>query len=143
MNDLSIAKEQLLRDKMTCVLRRGDTVYTSSRRGVAPLLELLEDHTDVSGFSVADRVVGQGAAFLYVILQVKEVHALVMSRPALDTLQMHGIAATADEFVPSIRNRQGNGPCPMEAAVAGITDPAEALKRIKEAARRLASEAKR
>lgn len=124
---LQKARNLLEDGNYTCVVCQGDTVYTATQRGVAPLLYWLETGTDLAGFSAADRVVGRGAAFLYCLLGVQEVSALVMSHPAAEVLQNHGIAAQADTFVEGIINRKGTGPCPFEAAVLDIQDAKEAL----------------
>ena len=115
----------------TCVVCRADNVYTTTQRGVAPLLFWLDSNTDLKGFSAADRVVGRGAAFLYCLLGVKEVYSRVMSLPALEVLREHGIQADADLFVEGIINRAGDGPCPFEAAVMNIQDANEALAAIR------------
>ena len=115
----------------TCVLCREDVTHTSTRRGVAPLLNWLDAGVDLSGFSAADRVVGRATAFLYVLLGVEEVYARVMSHPAADVLRSHGILCSADTMVKGIINRKGTGPCPFEAAVMDIRDPEEALIAIR------------
>ena len=115
----------------TCVLCKEDTTHTATDRGVAPLLRWVEEARPLTGFSAADRVVGRGAAFLYVLLGVKEVYARVMSHPAAEVLQSHGIAVSADTLVDGIINRQGTGPCPFEAAVIDITDAQNALTAIR------------
>ena len=115
----------------TCVLCLENTVYTATQRGVKPLLDWVNSGLDLSGFSAADRVVGRGAAFLYCLLQVKEVYARVMSRPAANVLRQHGIDIHTDQLVEGIINRQGTGPCPFEAAVLGIEDAQDALTAIR------------
>ena len=131
MDHLLKARDLLDTGNYTCVVCRGDTVFTTTQRGVAPLLTWLDSKTDLTGFSAADRVVGRGAAFLYCLLGVKEVYAHVMSNPAAEVLQAHGICVSADRFVEGIVNRQGTGPCPFEAAVMDIRDPEEALIAIR------------
>ena len=131
MDHLQKAREILNSGNYTCVVCGADSVYTTSQRGVAPLLNWLDSGTDLKGFSAADRVVGRGAAFLYCLLGVKEVHAKVMSRPAAEVLCNGGIAASADTFVEGIINRAGTGPCPFEAAVMDIRDPHQALTAIR------------
>ena len=121
----------------TCVACKEEVVYTTTQRGVAPLLNWLDSKTDLKDFSAADRVVGRGAAFLYCLLGVKEVYALVMSRPAAEVLQSHGILADAGTFVEGIINRTGTGPCPFEAAVMDIQDTQEALNAIRMTRRKL------
>jgi hypothetical protein len=131
MTDLEKARELLVSGDYTCAVCRGSISYTTRERGVKPLLNWLDAGADLKTASAADRVVGRGAAFLYCLLGVKEVHARVMSRPAAEVLEAHGITALADTFVDGIINRRGTGPCPFEDAVMQITDPREALAAIR------------
>ncbi len=129
-NDLQTACSLMETGDYTCVLCQGNTIHTATERGVAPLLHWVDTGLNVSGFSAADRVVGRGAAFLYCLLQVREVYARVMSRPAAAVLEAHGIAVFTDMLVDGIINRKGTGPCPFEAAVLDIDDPQTALAAI-------------
>ena len=122
----------LQEEGFTCVLCGGDRVFTSRLRGVKPLLTWLDEGLDVKGFSAADKVVGKGAAFLYVLLGVKEVYAQVMSRPAKAVLEAHGIPNGCEEEVAAIRNRTNTGFCPMETAVWNISEPEKALIAIRQ-----------
>ena len=131
MDNLLKAQHFLESGNHTCVVCKEDSIYTTSQRGVAPLLNWLDDGVDLKGYSAADRVVGRGAAFLYCLLGVKEVYAKVMSHPAAEILRLHGIDAQADIFVDGIINRKGDGPCPFEAAVMEIYDAEEALAAIR------------
>lgn len=137
MENLQKAQNLLESGNYTCVVCKDDLVYTTTQRGVAPLLSWLETGMDLSGFSAADRVVGRGAAFLYCLLGVTEVHARIMSHPAAEVLQEHGIRVSADTFVPGIINRAGTGPCPFEAAVMEIRDPEDALIAIRNKRRQM------
>lgn len=130
MKDLLKARELLDKADYTCVACRDSAVYTATDRGVKPLLNWVEAGLDLTGFSVADRVVGRGAAFLYCLLNVKIVYARIMSRPAAEVLTHYGIAVEAGTFVDGIINRKGTGPCPFEAAVMEITEAKEALRAI-------------
>lgn len=141
MNHLITAWNLLESGNYTCVVCKEDTIYTTTHRGVAPLLNWLDEGTNLTGFSAADRVVGRGAAFLYCLLGVKEVRARVMSYPAMEVLRAYGIRAEADTFVDNIINRAGTGPCPFEAAVMHIQKADEALVAIR-AKRRQMLEAK-
>ena len=129
--DLALAKQLLTTEEHTCVLCRDDRIYTSTRRGVAPLLGWLDSDLDLRGFSAADRVIGKATAYLYCLLGVKEVFARVISRPATQVLENHGIPAHWDTLVEGIQNRQKTGPCPMEAATADSHTPEEALTAIR------------
>lgn len=130
-SDLEKAKVLLQSGGYTCVLVKEERIYTATERGVTPLLQWVERKTDGKGFSAADKVVGKAAAFLYVLLGVKAVHASVISRSSLDLLRAYGIDVSFDALVDAIRNRSNTGDCPMELATKDITDPKEALAAIK------------
>ena len=129
--DLLNARSLLDTGAYTCVVCQDHTTYTATDRGVKPLLNWVNEGISLTDFSAADRVVGRATAFLYVLLGVKEVYAQVMSRPAAQVLECSGITAHAGKLVEGIINRRGDGPCPFEAAVLEIRDPAEALTAIR------------
>lgn len=129
--DMERARSLLDREGYTCVLCKGDRVYTGTQRGVMPLLRWLDSGLDMKYFSAADKVVGKATAMLYVLLGVKEVYARVMSKAAVKLLLRHSIAILWDEQVDFIQNRQGDGPCPMEQAVWELDDPHEGLAAIR------------
>ena len=129
-NDLQKARQLLDVGDYTCVLCRGSQLYTSTQRGVAPLLTWLDAGTSLQGFSAADRVVGKATAYLYCLLGVQQVYARVMSKPALEVLQQNRIAASWDTLVEGIENRQKTGPCPMEHATRHCTTAENALEAI-------------
>ena len=129
--DLLTAKQLLEQNNCTCALCQEDAVFTSTLRGVKPLLNFLEAGTNLQGFCAADKVVGKGAAFLYCLLGVRAVYAPVMSQAALEVLQKHGIVARYDLLVDAIFNRRRDGFCPMETATKALDDPHEALLAIR------------
>ena len=131
MTDLQKAKDLLVQNGYTVVLCHGEVTHTDTRRGVAPLLALLDNGTDVTGFSAADKVVGKAVAFLYLRLGVASVYATIISTPALDLLTANGVAVTCDTLVPAIRNRAGDGYCPMEAVTLPLADPIAAETAIR------------
>ena len=133
------AKEILDKENCTCVICGGEQVYKSDRRGVAPLMQFLDEGLTMEGFSAADRVVGKATAFLYCLLGVKEVYARVMSRPAEAVLKAAGITVACDRLVDGIQNRQKDGPCPMEYATRNSETPQQALKAVRETLERLRS----
>ncbi|WP_314724554.1 DUF1893 domain-containing protein [Enterocloster bolteae] len=130
-NDLIKAIDTLNNGQYTCVLCKDNEIHTSTERGVKPLLAWLDAEIDLKGFSAADKVVGKAAAFLYVLLGVKEVYAPIMSESAIYTLARNGIQPHCDKSVKHIINRAGTGFCPLEEAVGELTDPKEALNKIK------------
>lgn len=116
----------LLERGYTCVICDHDRVLTSKKTGIAPLLERWESGEALESVSVADRIVGKAAAMLLLLMGASEVYGSVMSQPALELLTAAGVQTSYGELVPGIINRTGDGPCPMERAVADLTDPADA-----------------
>ncbi len=131
MRDSERAKALLAEGSYSCVLCRGEQVYTSMLRGVLPLVRFLSEGTDLRDFSAADKIVGKAAAMLFVLARVKEVYAPVMSETATEVFRLYGIAFDCGLRVQTIVNRSGTGPCPMETAVDGISDPQVAFQAIK------------
>ena len=106
---------------------------TFSRRGVADLFSLVADEPDfLRGASVADRVIGRGAALLLVKGGAREVYAQVISSGALEVLRSAGIETSFGEEVPNIINRTGTDICPVEKLTADTSSPDEAYERIKQ-----------
>lgn len=135
--NLEKAKMLLVKTDSTCVLCSGEIILTDKRRGVRPLLDLLEGDANVAGFAAADKVVGKAAAYLYCLLNIKCLYAQVISQPALDVLTKTGIQIEYDQLVPAIQNRTKDGFCPMESAVLKINTPEEALRAIYDALEQL------
>ncbi len=106
--------------------------YFSDSRGVKPLVKFYEDGTDFSEFSCADKAVGRGAAFMYLLLGVKKLYADVISKPALTLLKDNGIYVEYSELVDNIINRTRDGICPFELAVLEINDSTEAYNAIRQ-----------
>ena len=127
---LQSAQTRLRQGRFTCVLTDGTTVLTSTDRGIKPLRNWLQSGQALRGFVAADRVVGKAAAFLYVLLGVRSVYAEIVSAPASEILNRYGIQLSYDKQVDAIRNRTGDGYCPMERAVWDIDDPEAAQDAI-------------
>lgn len=127
---LKKAKDILLSDDSLTCAACGDDVFTSRERGVKPLLQLYESGKNYSNYSFADKVVGKAAAFMYVLLNVKEIYCITVSELAAEILKEHGIKFYCENIVPAIKNRRGDGFCPMETAVKDISEPKEAYEAI-------------
>ncbi|MDE5557681.1 MAG: DUF1893 domain-containing protein [Ruminococcus sp.] len=132
MNNLEHAENLLKNSDFTCVCCNDTEMLTSRKREVAPLLEWLDSSISLKEFSTADKVIGKGAAFLYVLLDVREIYTNVISKSALETLENHHIPVTYDVLTEAIRNRDNTGFCPIETAVSDISDPQKALFVIRE-----------
>ncbi len=128
MTDLERAKSLFQSGEYTCVLLKGDSIYTSTQTGISPLIGWLKARNDIKGFSAADKIVGKAAALLFVLGGVKEVYSPVMSEKAVVIFTRYNVHAEYDTLVACIINRQGTGSCPMEEAVSDIDDPPQAFQ---------------
>lgn len=107
------------------------TTYVFDGRGVADLFSIYKETPGVLfGASLADKVVGKGAAALMVLGGVVDVYALVISEPALRFLQDAGVDVRFDKPVAMIINRSGTGPCPVESLCRECSTPQECLPMI-------------
>lgn len=114
---------ELLTEGISCVIVKGNNVYTSKKTGIAPLMELIDKGCDeYSGASVADKIVGKAAAMLFCKIGITSVYAKVISRPGLEYLRHHGVNVSYEILTERIINRVGNDVCPMEKAVTSVSD---------------------
>ena len=106
-------------------------ILTFDGRGVQDLYRLLKEHPEMlNGASVADKVVGKGAAALMILGKVQEVFAHLISTPAIALLKEAGVSVRFNQEVPYIINRQGSGPCPVEALCQPCTSAEECWPKI-------------
>ncbi len=131
MSNINTAAELLKNKNYTLAAVSDSSQITSRQRGVKPLIELIDNKTDLNGYSVADKVIGKAAALLYVLLKPDEIFAFTISRPAVDVLSQNHIKVKYDTLTEAIRNRDNTGFCPMESAVINTQDPYEAINLIK------------
>ena len=128
--NLEYAKRKLLEEEKTLVMYNGIEYITSNDRGIKPLVMLYEEHNNYTDFSVADKVVGKAAAFMYVFLKIKELYSVVISRGALEVFEEYGICVKYDVVADFIINRSKTDICPMEKLVLDAKSPAEAYRLI-------------
>lgn len=117
---------------LTLVIKSEDgTLHRFTQRGVKDLLTLVTENSKLLKDSlIADKAVGKAAAACMVVGGAKHVHADVMSEPALDLLQHHGIEAGYGTLVNHIINRTGDDWCPMERLSRDESDPAVIIRKI-------------
>lgn len=120
-------------EQLTLVVRSNDgSIHRFTQRGVKDLLALVTRQTEVLNEAlIADKAVGKAAAACMIAGGVRQVHADVMSEPALALLQQHGVQAEYGTLVDHIINRTGDGWCPMERLSYDENDPAVIIQKIK------------
>ena len=128
---LERAKSLLKSTDSTLAVVSVDDFFTSHERGVKPLLYLLKEKKGfLKGASVADKVIGKAAALLMALGEIKEVHTLIISEPAIQVFEKYNIPCFYDKKVDRIINRTGDGLCPMETLCLDVDEPQEAFQKI-------------
>lgn len=124
---------RILQDGNHSLVVAGDGIRTFDGRGISDLYDLLTEHPGwLRGASVADKVVGKGAAALLILGGVRELFAGVVSTSALGLLKDSGIPVRFSQEVAHIVNRKGNGVCPVETLCKECTTAAQCLPLIRE-----------
>ncbi len=80
--DLERAKEAMIFEGYTCVITLDNIMFKSKDKGLQPLLDWLYSGNKYAGWRLCDKVVGRAAAYLHIILGVREIYADVISQPA-------------------------------------------------------------
>ncbi len=125
MTDKELAIQGLTGHRL-CLCRNGICI-TDDARGIAALLRLLSEGTDLRGYTAADPVVGKAAALLYVKAGIADLHAGTISKGAKAILELYGVPYSFDILTDHIINREGTDICPMERTVLAIDDPEAAF----------------
>ena len=129
-NSVLETAKSLLSPSLRCAIIGKNGMFTSGKAGISPLIEVI-DNGNYFGCIAADRIVGKAAALLYILLEAKEVYGEVMSAEGERILSEFGIKHSYGQKVEYIRNRTGDGVCPMEMAVKDISEPVKALDAIR------------
>ena len=133
MLDLEVAKKCLSDRGLTlCIVKGGKIIFESGLHGVSGFLEAV-DQCDgkLSGASVADRIIGKAIALLCLHVNVNTVYACVLSEKARKLFERNKVHVEWSSLVENILDAKGEGTCPFEHLVSGISDPSEAYVRLK------------
>lgn len=133
MDDLTLARERLDTSGLSLVIvRDGRVLAESEESGLAATLECLEAAMRWGpGSSMADKVVGQAAAWAAVWAECSGCYGGVMSAPAASLLRNYGVRAEASKRVEAVLDKYLKGLCPLEAAVSGAKSAEEAIDIIR------------
>lgn len=116
MRDVELGKEILEKeDYALVVVKNQEVIFKSREKGIKPMYILSQEMKDRAyGASIADKVIGRGAALLCNYLGIKEVHGNLISKGAIEVLEKGHISYTFNELCEYIKNRDGSGYCPIE-----------------------------
>lgn len=113
------------------------TLYTSTKKGIAPIMDMLENNRAFfDGAIVADRVIGKAAAMLLIDSGALFIYGEMTSEHALKILDNAkksnpDFSYEVGKVVPYIINRAGDDMCPMEKTVLSLESPADAYAPLK------------
>lgn len=129
---LSQIRRQLNATGATLLLRTADgSIVECHGRGVSDLFRLLNDSPEkLRQATVADKVIGKGAAAIMALGGIAAYTTPVASDAAVRILKNAGIEGRADTIVPSIQNRAKTGRCPLEQRLDGLDDIRDMLPAI-------------
>ena len=139
MTNLEKAKEVLEKESCSVVFCKDDVISKDFGRGIAPLLQRIDSGESYAGYSVADKIVGKAAAFLFLELEIKEVYAQTISKQGKELLETKGIPVSYGTLVDVIRNRTNTGMCPMEQTVINVDNGKEAVILLRDKVQELRS----
>lgn len=133
MRDLDLAKRVLKEENLALVVvKNGEVIYKSTDRGIKPMYYITTEMKEqVLESSIADKVIGKGAALLYVNLNIREVYGDIISKAGMKTLDKAEIPYEFLDSCEYIKNREGTGYCPIEKLSMDVEDPNELIGKIK------------
>ena len=125
-------------NKTIVIYKDKQVVFTSEEKGVRPMMVYMDTYgPSEEPLTVIDRIVGRGAVILALLINAKTIKTPLISESAMELAEHHGLTVEAEKVVPYIINRQGDGRCPIESAVLGMTDVDEGYAAIKAAIAKL------
>ncbi len=86
MKDIDLAKQILKEENQSLVVvKNGEVLYKSRDRGIKPMYSITKEmKEEVHGSSIADKVIGKGAALLCANLNIAEVYGDLMSKDMMN-----------------------------------------------------------
>jgi hypothetical protein len=109
--------------KLTCIILENDKIiFTSTKRGVQPIIDFYNEAKSYSNITIVDRIIGKGAMMLALLVNAQLIYTPVISQDALELANHHGLKCNYSEVVPFIKNRNQTGRCPIESSVLEIHD---------------------
>ena len=134
MKDIEIAKKYLEEENLAiAVVKDGSLIFKSYEKGIKPMYTLATQMAKLAkGSSIADKVIGRGAAILCKSLDVKEVYGKLISDNAMEILEESNIVYYYDNICDYIKNRDGTDLCPIEKIALKSENPEILLSKIRE-----------
>lgn len=134
MRDIEIAKKILEEENQKIVVvKEGRIVFKSKDRGIKPMYYLVRNmKEEVKSSSLADRVIGKGAAILCEYMGIKSLYTDLISENAISILEKNKIDYEYRDKCDYIKNRDKTDYCPIEKRSLDTDDPKVLMERIEE-----------
>lgn len=134
MNDINIAKATLEKNSLSlAIVKEGKVLYSSNAKGIKPLYTALKElRGELSGASVADKVIGKAAVLLCSSVGIKTIYARLISEQAIKILKITNIDFYYNQEVPYIKNREKTDLCPIEKIAETTDDPEEMISKLED-----------
>ena len=134
IRDIDIARNALLsEDYSIVVVSDGKILNHKKGDGVKPFMKIIDElGNDLEGKVIGDRILGKASAFLCRYAKVRCVYSPQATKTAIAILIIGGIPCQADDMIPFIKNRNGDGLCPFEKMLQNVESPEEAYKILNE-----------
>jgi hypothetical protein len=105
----------LASDDTLQIYRGRRLVFSSKKERLLPLMDYIAARKSVrSPLFIYDKIMGNAAALLAVVVKASEVYSPLGSELAVKTLEQYGIKYHLTKIVPFIIRDDGKGMCPME-----------------------------
>lgn len=134
INDMNLARKILSSEDFSIVVvRDGKLLSHKKGDGIKPILKIIDElGEEIKGTVIGDRILGKASAFLCRYSKVNGVYAPQATKTAIAILIIGGIPCQADEMIPFIKNRSGDGLCPFENMLQNVESPEEAYNILKD-----------
>ena len=105
----------LASDDTLRIYRGGKLVFSSKKDRLLPLMDYLAAGKDGQApVLIYDKIMGNAAALLVIVVKANEVFSPLGSELAVKTLEKHGVQYHLEKIVPFIMREDGKDLCPME-----------------------------
>jgi hypothetical protein len=129
--DLYIAKNHLVNNKMKiAIVSNSCVLHSSDQNGILFLKKLYFEGLDFSSASIADKVVGSAAAWIIILLQIKNIYADLISKRALFILSDNCNNLEFKNKTDFIFNKEKNDICPMEKKFISVNTLEDAITEL-------------
>jgi len=133
MQDLELARLRLEEKNLALVVvKKGKVIFETEFHGINGFVEVIELFgKELAGSAVADRIVGQAVALLFVYSQVSAVFAVTISMEGVRTLEHNDIFYQFEKYVPAVLNQKRDDICPFEKLALTCATPEEAYRKLR------------